>query len=50
VMATMFIVLPSFWIGALAWAGVRAGNFTQMMTMSTDGSKTAVNKAVNKVV
>ncbi|SCY12570.1 TraG-like protein, N-terminal region [Pseudomonas flexibilis] len=28
VMATMFIVLPSFWIGALAWAGVRAGNFT----------------------
>lgn len=49
VMATMFIVLPSFWIGALAWAGVRAGNFTQMMTMSTDGSKTAVNKAVNKV-
>lgn len=49
VMATMFIVLPSFWIGALAWAGVRAGNFTQMMTMSTDGSKTAVNKAVSKV-
>lgn len=49
VMATMFIVLPSFWIGALAWAGVRAGNFTQMMTMSTDSSKAAASKAVNKV-
>ena len=49
VMATMFIVLPSFWIGALAWAGVRAGNFTQMMTLSTDGSKTAASKAVDKL-
>ncbi|WP_027591427.1 conjugal transfer protein TraG N-terminal domain-containing protein [Pseudomonas sp. RL] len=49
VMATMFIVLPSFWIAALAWAGVRAGNFTQMMTLSTDGSKTAASKAVDKL-
>ena len=28
VMATMFIVLlPTFWVMALGWAGVRAGNF-----------------------
>lgn len=41
VMATMFIVLPAFWIGALTWAGVRVGNMVQMMTMATDGAKTA---------
>lgn len=25
VMATMFIVLPTFWVSALGWVGVRAG-------------------------
>lgn len=49
VMATMFIVLPSFWIGALAWAGVRAGNLVQMAATSTAGAKEAGGKAVNKV-
>ncbi|MBO9333147.1 conjugal transfer protein TraG [Achromobacter pulmonis] len=44
VMATMFIVLPGFWVTALAWAGVRAGNFVQMMTMATDGAKSAGSK------
>lgn len=50
VMATMFIVLPSFWIGALAWAGVRAGNFTQMMMTSTTGGKENGGKAVDKLL
>jgi hypothetical protein len=49
VMATMFIVLPSFWIAALAWAGVRAGNLVQMAATSTAGAKEAGGKAVNKV-
>lgn len=38
VMATMFIVLPGFWMTALVWAGVRAGNVLQGLT---DGSKEA---------
>lgn len=25
VMATMFLVLPAFWMGALSWAGIRVG-------------------------
>lgn len=25
VMGTMFVVLPTFWLGALTWAGVRVG-------------------------
>jgi len=41
VMATMFIVLPGFWVAALGWVGVRAGNVVQMMTMATDGAKSA---------
>jgi hypothetical protein len=27
VMAMMFIVLPTFWVMALGWAGVRAGKY-----------------------
>lgn len=50
VMATMFLILPAFWIAALAWAGVRAGNIAQMMATSTDGAKAAGSKAANKVV
>ena len=50
VMAAMFVVLPGFWVAALAWAGVRAGNVAQMMATSTDGAKSAGSKAVNKVV
>lgn len=41
VMAMMFLVLPIFWIGALSWVGVRAGNITQMLTYGTDGAKSA---------
>ena len=25
VMASMFLVLPAFWMGALSWAGIRVG-------------------------
>ena len=35
VMGTMFIVLPTFWIMALAWAGVRAGNVLQGLAGAT---------------
>ncbi|MDX3928983.1 MAG: conjugal transfer protein TraG N-terminal domain-containing protein [Shinella sp.] len=39
VMATMFIVMPTFWVMALAWAGVRAGNFVTGLTASTGDAK-----------
>ncbi|WP_339430151.1 conjugal transfer protein TraG N-terminal domain-containing protein [Pseudomonas taetrolens] len=42
VMATMFLVLPAFWITALAWSGVRAGNLVQGLS---DGTREAGNAA-----
>ncbi len=44
VMAMMFVVLPGFWVAALGWAGIRAGNFVQMLTTGTDGAKSAGSK------
>lgn len=35
VMATMFIVLPAFWVTALGWAGIRAGNVLQGLATAT---------------
>jgi len=49
VLATMFIVLPGFWVTALAWAGIRAGNFVQMMTMATDGAKSAGSRGAGAI-
>ncbi|MEE5092335.1 conjugal transfer protein TraG N-terminal domain-containing protein [Xanthomonas euvesicatoria] len=41
VMASMFIVLPGFWVAALGWVGVRAGNIAQMLTAGGDGARSA---------
>ena len=41
VMATMFIVLPTFWVMALGWAGVRAGNFLGGLITGTSDAKSA---------
>lgn len=41
VMAMMFVVLPMFWISALTWAGVKAGNFVHMLTTGTGGARAA---------
>lgn len=38
VMASMFLVLPGFWMTALVWAGIRAGSVLQGLT---DGTKEA---------
>ncbi|GLU38936.1 conjugal transfer protein TraG N-terminal domain-containing protein [Pseudomonas sp. NBRC 100443] len=35
VMATMFLILPTFWVAALAWAGIRAGNVVQGLSTGT---------------
>lgn len=50
VMAAMFLILPAFWITALGWVGMQAGNIAQMMASSSDGVKNAGGKAVNKIV
>jgi hypothetical protein len=38
VMATMFIVLPTFWVAALSWVGVRTGGLLQGLS---DGTRPA---------
>ncbi len=47
VMATMFIVLPTFWVTALGWAGYAVGNMLQSLSTGTDGAKAAGGKAGN---
>lgn len=45
VMATMFIVLPLFWVTALGWAGYSVGNLLQGIAGGTDGAKAAGGRA-----
>lgn len=49
VMAMMFIVLPGFWVTALTWAGVRAGNIAQMMMTGTDKAQASGSKGADVV-
>lgn len=44
VMATMFLVLPGFWVASLAWAGVRAGSILQSFNDSTKQAGDAGSK------
>ena len=41
VMAMMFIVLPAFWVAALGWVGIHAGQLAHMLTTSVGGAKAA---------
>ena len=47
VMATMFIVLPSFLVMALAWAGIRTGNFVQGLSTGTSDAKGAGSRGAS---
>jgi hypothetical protein len=47
VMGAMFIVLPTFWIAALAWAGFRVGNVLGGLTVATSGAKAVGSKGVD---
>ena len=49
VMATMFIVLPGFWVAALGWAGIRAGGALQGLASGTQGAAQAGGKGVSAV-
>ncbi|KKW67885.1 membrane protein [Lampropedia cohaerens] len=44
VMATMFLVLPAFWIGALTWAGIRAGTVANAFSAGTKDAGNAGGK------
>lgn len=41
VLGAMFLVLPAFWVSALAWAGIHAGGALQGLVMGTDGARSA---------
>jgi hypothetical protein len=47
VMGTMFIVLPTFWVAALGWAGVHAGGALQGLITGTGDAKAAGGKVGN---
>ncbi|CAD2254560.1 conjugal transfer protein TraG N-terminal domain-containing protein [Xanthomonas arboricola] len=49
VMGTMFIVLPTFWVMALSWAGIRAGNVLQGLAGATGDAKAAGGKGAGTV-
>ncbi|WP_338523985.1 conjugal transfer protein TraG N-terminal domain-containing protein [Pseudomonas batumici] len=50
VMATMFIVLPMFWIVILSWAGVTAGNVLQGFTSGVNDARTAGGSGADTVL
>ncbi|MDE1909962.1 MAG: conjugal transfer protein TraG, partial [Pseudomonas sp.] len=41
VMGSMFIILPLFWIGALGWAGISAGNALEGLSRGTNSVEKA---------
>jgi hypothetical protein len=44
VMATMFLVLPTFWIGTLTWVGIRAGAIANSFPTATKDAGSAGGK------
>lgn len=47
VMAAMFLVLPTFWITALGWTGIRAGGALQGLAEGTKGAGQAGSKGTD---
>lgn len=50
VIATMFLILPAFWVTALAWTGVRAGNFLQGLANGSRDAGQAGSKGSNLLI
>jgi hypothetical protein len=44
VMGTMFLVLPTFWLGTLTWVGVRAGAIANTFATATKDAGSAGGK------
>jgi hypothetical protein len=47
VLGMMFLVLPAFWVSALAWVGIRAGGIVQGLVSGTKEAKAAGSKGVD---
>ncbi|MBS0417959.1 MAG: conjugal transfer protein TraG N-terminal domain-containing protein [Proteobacteria bacterium] len=41
VLGAMFLVLPAFWVSALAWAGIQAGGALEGLVTGTNGARAA---------
>ncbi|PAU86006.1 conjugal transfer protein TraG [Pseudomonas sp. WN033] len=50
VMGTMFLVLPTFWVTALGWAGMKAGAIAQNLAAGSKDAKESTSSGVNKVM
>lgn len=50
VTASMFLVLPAFWVTALAWTGIRAGNFLQGLASGTRDAGQAGGKGAGTLI
>ncbi|MBK9427187.1 MAG: conjugal transfer protein TraG N-terminal domain-containing protein [Gammaproteobacteria bacterium] len=48
VMGTMFLVLPTFWVAALGWAGVKAGMVAQNLATGSKDAKDSTASGVNR--
>lgn len=49
VMGAMFIILPTFWVGALAWAGISVGRFLEGMTAGSSGVRAEAAKGADRI-
>ena len=49
VMATMFLVLPTFWIGALTWVGVCAGAIANIFATATKDAGSVGGKGAGTI-
>lgn len=50
VMAAMFVILPTFWVTALSWVGVRAGTIAKNFTDGSKDASQAGAKGVNQIL
>jgi len=50
VLGTMFLVLPAFWVAALGWAGVLAGNALQGLSHGTRDASQAGGKGAGMLI
>ncbi|GKT02092.1 hypothetical protein AVKW3434_21905 [Acidovorax sp. SUPP3434] len=49
VTGTMFLVLPTFWVAALGWVGVKAGVIAQNLAVGSKEARDSAGLGVNKV-
>jgi TraG-like protein, N-terminal region len=50
VAATMFVVLPGFWVAALTWAGIRAGGVVHGLAAASHGAVLAGSKGTDVIL